>query len=258
MRAAQVAPGQHRLGGVRERRGERADEPLARDLERTARTGPEVRLAPVELVDPDARAGPCCRSPAPSRRSPAARRAARRSTRRAARRCARPGCPRARRIRRAARIRAPRDAPRACPASRRSRCGGAPCWPCSCRRRRPGRPRGGVTRSSKRVSSRAIAQPTTPAPTMATSVSSGSGTRRSIPASVLEVPGHRLDLGSHRAAVGHQHLAGGDGVGPCPGRDRPAPSRTCRRRRAREAVGRSAAPEPRGGRRRVPPPPRRR
>ena len=51
-RSAQVAAGQHRLGRVGERGGERADEPLVGHLERAVRARPEMRLSPVQLVDP--------------------------------------------------------------------------------------------------------------------------------------------------------------------------------------------------------------
>ena len=48
--APQLAAGQHGLGGERERRRERADDPLVGHLERAERARPEVRLAPVELL----------------------------------------------------------------------------------------------------------------------------------------------------------------------------------------------------------------
>ena len=51
--ASQLAAGQHRLGRERKRRRERADEPLVGHLERTQGAPPEMRLAPVELLDPD-------------------------------------------------------------------------------------------------------------------------------------------------------------------------------------------------------------
>src|SRR5215210_1500390 len=72
-----------------------------------------------------------------------------------------------------------------------------------------------VTCRSNALSSRAIAQPTTPAPTIATSVSNGSCTAAVSPhaePSAVEVPGERLDLGADRAPPGQQHLARGDAV----------------------------------------------
>ena len=46
----QPDPGAHRLGGVGQRRGPRADDALVRDLERGQRARPEVRFPPVQSV----------------------------------------------------------------------------------------------------------------------------------------------------------------------------------------------------------------
>src|SRR4051794_5665515 len=51
--AAQLAAREHRLCRERDRRRERADDALAGHLERAARAGAEVRLAPVQLVGAD-------------------------------------------------------------------------------------------------------------------------------------------------------------------------------------------------------------
>ena len=48
--APQLAAGEHGLGGEGERGRERADDPLVGHLERAERAGPEMRLAPVELL----------------------------------------------------------------------------------------------------------------------------------------------------------------------------------------------------------------
>src|SRR5262245_18623689 len=49
----QLAAGENRFGGERQRRRERADDALVRNLERASRSRPEVRLAPIELLDAD-------------------------------------------------------------------------------------------------------------------------------------------------------------------------------------------------------------
>ena len=176
----QVDSGAHGLGGVGEGGRPGADDALAGDFEGAERAGSQVRFARVHLVrvdDPGRRGSRCVR---PSPRGRAARRAVRRPRRRAGRRAVRPGCRSRRRTRRGAGGPRVRGGPPGSRGWRRNRCAGSRCWPWRCRRRRRRTPRRGRCAGGERASSRAMAVPTTPAPTTVTSYDlAGQVTRRS-------------------------------------------------------------------------------
>ena len=149
----QLAPGQHGLGCERERRRERADDPLVRHLERAERTAAQVRLAPVELLDRELANQPRSRSRVTASTMLGSEPSCSSVQATAAPPSTRPGCRRSPRSGRAARTRTTSSAS-SVRAWRRSPCAAARCSPCSCRRRRRAPPRA-ASRAGRRATAHA-------------------------------------------------------------------------------------------------------